>query len=100
MAGESDSALELTTIYTTTAQVKWDKLQHGVVEFSISLAIGCAYLFSESPAAVKDSTRVRDEQAWIISRVVHNLNGNSFTTGLELEVKVSNVEYEAEELDE
>lgn len=106
MAGESDNVLELTTIYATkaqamrAAQAKWDKLQRGVAEFSISLAIGRADLFPETPVAVKGFKRVIDEQAWIISRVVHNLNGNGYTTGLELEVKVSDVEYESEELNQ
>ena len=104
MAGEADNVLELTTIYATkaqamrAAQAKWDKLQRGVAEFSISLAIGRADLFPETPIAVKGFKRVIDEQSWIISRVVHNLNGNGYTTGLELEVKVSDVEYESEEL--
>ncbi|MBA7864454.1 phage late control D family protein [Enterobacter hormaechei] len=100
MAGEADNVLELTTIYATkaqamrAAQAKWDKLQRGVAEFSISLAIGRADLFPETPIAVKGFKRVIDDQAWIISRVVHNLNGNGYTTDLELEVKISDVEYE------
>jgi phage protein D len=104
MAGEADNVLELTTIYATkaqamrAAQAKWDKLQRGVAEFSILLAIGRADLFPETPIAVKGFKRVIDDQAWIISRVVHNLNSNGYTTGLELEVKVSDVEYESEEL--
>ncbi|MGF6099574.1 phage late control D family protein [Enterobacter sp. A4] len=104
MAGEADNVLELTTIYATkaqamrAAQAKWDKLQRGVAEFSISLAFGRADLFPETPVAVKGVKRVIDDQAWIISRVVHNLNGSGYTTGLELEVKVSDVEYESEEL--
>lgn len=104
MAGEADNVLELTTIYATraqamrAAQAKWDKLQRGVAEFSISLAIGRADLYPETPVAVKGFKPVIDEQAWIISRVVHNLNGSGYTTGLELEVKVSDVEYESEEL--
>lgn len=104
MAGEADNVLELTTIYATkaqamrAAQAKWDKLQRGVAEFSISLAIGRADLFPETPIAVKGFKRVIDDQAWIISRVVHNLNGNGYTTGLELEVKVSDVEYEIDEI--
>ncbi|EMO4514805.1 hypothetical protein P842_01664 [Enterobacter roggenkampii UCI 39] len=104
MAGEADNVLELTTIYATkaqamrAAQAKWDKLQRGVAEFSISLAIGRADLFPETPIAVKGFKRVIDEQSWIISRVVHNLNGSGYTTGLELEVKVSDVEYESEEV--
>ncbi|HAS0887254.1 TPA: phage late control D family protein [Enterobacter cloacae] len=100
MAGEADNVLELTTIYATkaqamrAAQAKWDKLQRGVAEFSISLAIGRADLFPEMPVAVKGFKRVIDEQAWIISRVVHNLNRSGYTTSLELEVKISDVEYE------
>ena len=100
MVGEADNVLELTTIYATkaqamrAAQAKWDKLQRGVAAFSISLAIGRADLFPETPIAVKGFKRVIDEQEWIISRVVHNLNGNGYTTGLELEVKLSDVEYE------
>ena len=100
MAGEADNVLELTTIYATkaqamrAAQAKWDKLQRGVAEFSISLAIGRADLFPEMPVAVKGFKRVIDEQAWIISRVAHNLNRSGYTTSLELEVKISDVEYE------
>lgn len=102
MAGESDNVLELTTIYATkaqamrAAQANWDKIQRGVAEFSISLAFGRADLFPETPVAVNGFKRVIDEQAWIISRVVHNLSGNGHTTGLE--VKVSDVEYESEEI--
>ncbi len=105
MAGESDNVLELTTIYATkaqamrAAQAKWDKLQRGVAEFSITLATGRADLFPETPVAVKGFKRVIDEQAWIISRVVHSLNRNGYTTGLELEVKISDVEYLAEDID-
>lgn len=104
MAGEAENVLELTTIYATkaqamrAAQAKWDKLQRGVAEFSISLAIGRADLFPEMPVAVKGFKRIIDEQAWIISRVVHNLNGSGYTTGLELEVKVSDLEYKMEEM--
>jgi len=106
MAGESDNVLELTTIYVTkaqamrAAQAKWDKIQRGVAEFTITLATGRADLFPETPVAVKGFKRVIDEQAWLISRVVHNLNRNGYTTGLELEVKVSDVEYESEELNQ
>lgn len=91
-------------IYATRAQAMratqdWcDKIQRGVAEFSISLAFGRADLFPETPVAVKGFKRVIDEQAWIISRVVHNLNGNGYTMGLELEGKVSDVEYESQEL--
>lgn len=104
MAGESDNVLALTTIYATkeqatrAAQARWDEIQRGTATFAITLATGRADLYPETPIAVKGFKRVIDEQAWIISRVVHNLNGNGYTTGLELEVNVSDVEYDAEEL--
>ena len=101
MVGEDDNVFALTTIFSTkaqamrAAQAKWDKLQRGVAEFSIRLAFGRADLFPETPVVVKGFKSVIDEQAWIISRVVHNLSGNGFTTVLELEVKLSDVGYES-----
>ncbi|MFV2419115.1 phage late control D family protein, partial [Escherichia coli] len=40
--------------------------------------------------------RVRDEQDWTLTIVTHFLNISVFTTSLELEVRVSDVEYETE----
>lgn len=106
MAGEADNVLALTTVYASkaqamrAAQAKWDKLQRGVAEFSITLALGRADLFPETPVRVSGFKRVIDEQAWLISKVTHNLNNNGFTTGLELEVKLSDVEYSSEENEE
>ncbi|MXC93576.1 phage late control D family protein, partial [Escherichia coli] len=82
------------------AQAKWDKLQRGVAEFSISLATGRADIYTETPVKVSGFKRVIDEQSWLLSKVTHNLNNNGFTTGLELEVKLSDVEYNAETDDE
>lgn len=39
-----------------------------------------------------------DAQPWIISKVTHSLNNGGYTTGLELEVLLSDVSYEASEL--
>lgn len=105
MAGEADNVLALTTVYASkaqamrAAQAKWDKLQRGVAEFSITLALGRADLFPETPVRVSGFKRVIDEQAWLISKVTHSLNNSGFTTGLELEVKLSDVEYKAEDDD-
>lgn len=64
---------------------------------STKLSTVCTYLFPETPVRVSGFKRVIDEQAWLISKVTHNLNNNGFTTGLELEVKLSDVEYSSEE---
>ncbi len=103
MAGEADNVLALTTVYASkaqamrAAQAKWDKLQRGVAEFSITLAYGRADLFPETPVRVSGFKRVIDEQAWLISKVTHNLNNSGYTTALELEVKLSDVEYTSQE---
>ena len=102
MAGEADNVFALTTIYATkaqamrAAQAKWDKLQRGVAEFSIMLATGREDIYPEMPVRVSGFKSVIDEQAWIISKVTHNLGGNGFTTAVELEVMLSDVEYEDE----
>ncbi|WP_058910990.1 phage late control D family protein [Entomohabitans teleogrylli] len=103
MAGEADNVFALTTIYATraqamrAAQAKWDKLQRGVAEFSISLATGRADIYPETPVRVSGFKRVIDEQAWIITKVTHSLSTSGYTTVLELEVKLSDVEYEEED---
>ncbi|QOV63476.1 phage late control D family protein [Kosakonia pseudosacchari] len=106
MAGEADNVFALTTVYSTKAQAmraakaKWDKLQRGVAEFSISLAVGRADLYPETPVKVSGFKSVIDEQAWIITKVTHALSNNGYTTALELEVKLSDVEYEADDNDD
>lgn len=101
MAGEADNVFALTTVYSTKAQAmraakaKWDKLQRGVAEFSISLAVGRADLYPETPVAVSGFKSIIDEQAWIITKVTHSLSNSGYTTALELEVKLSDVEFEA-----
>lgn len=103
MAGEADNVFALTTIFASSAQAmraaqaKWDKLQRGVAEFSISLAMGRADLYPETPVRVTGFKRVIDEQSWIITKVTHSLSNGGFTTSLELEVKLSDVEYDREE---
>lgn len=100
MGGEADNVFALTTIYASkaqairAAQAKWDKLQRGIAEFSIGLATGREDIYPEMPVKVSGFKRVIDKQAWLISKVTHSLNNNGFTTGVELEMRLSDVEYE------
>ncbi|RKT81292.1 hypothetical protein BJ925_1557 [Rahnella aquatilis] len=103
LVGSDENVFALTTVYATqkaairAAQAKWDKLQRGVAEFSISLARGRADLFPETPVAVSGFKSVIDAQPWLISKVTHNLDGSGFVTTLNLEVLLSDVSYEATE---
>lgn len=106
MAGEADNVFALTTVFSTkaqamrAAQAKWDKLQRGVAEFSITLALGRADLYPETPVAVSGFKSIIDDQAWIITKVTHALNSNGYTTSLELEVNLSDIACEFDENDE
>ncbi len=103
LAGTEDNVFALTTVYATkatamrAAKAKWDKLQRGVAEFSLTLAMGRADLFPETPVRVSGFKAVIDAQPWLISKVTHSLNGSGYTTALEFEVLLSNIEYDAEE---
>ncbi|STH10605.1 putative phage protein (D protein) [Escherichia coli] len=71
--------------------------EYWVAEFSISLATGRADIYTETPVKVSGFKRVIDEQDWTITKVTHFLNNSGFTTSLELEVRLSDVEYETED---
>ena len=95
LVGSAENVFELTTVYASeeqalrAAEAKWRALQRGTVNFSIQLALGRADLFPETPVLVNGFKRVIDEQAWIISEVVHTLSGSGYTTKLNLELNVA-----------
>lgn len=71
------------------AAAKWQQLQRGAAEFSISLARGRAELYPEMHATVTGFKPDIDVQDWIISKVQHDVDSNGFTTQLNLEAKIS-----------
>ncbi|HBE9080994.1 phage late control D family protein [Serratia fonticola] len=99
LVGAEDNVFTLPTVYATqaaamrAAQAKWEKLQRGVAEFSLSLAMGRADLVPETPVQVSGFKQVIDAQPWIVSKVVHNLSNSGFTTAIELEVLLSEITY-------
>ncbi|MEN4688818.1 phage late control D family protein [Pantoea agglomerans] len=102
LAGTEDNIFTLTTVYASkaaamrAAKAKWDKLQRGVAEFSLTLAMGRADLYPETPVRVSGFKSVIDAQPWIISKVTHSLSGSGYTTTLEFEVLLSDIEYQSE----
>ena len=69
------------------ARSEWRKIQRGVANFTITLARGRAELFPSLHAKVSGWKPQIDNTAWSVGRVVHRLNGNGYTTTLELEIK-------------
>lgn len=88
---------ELLERQINAARVKHCGASAMVAEFSISLATGRADIYTETPVKVSGFKRVIDEQDWTITKVTHFLNNSGFTTSLELEVRLSDVEYETED---
>lgn len=70
------------------AAAKWRQLQRGAAEFSITLARGRAELYPEMHLTVSGFKPDIDNQDWIIARAEHVIDGNGFTTRLELEAKI------------
>lgn len=72
-----------------SAAAKWQQLQRGAAEFSITLARGRAELYPEMHATVTGFKADIDAQDWIISKVQHDVDSNGFTTQLNFEAKIS-----------
>lgn len=101
LEGSEDNVFTLTTVFSSqktaisAAKAKWEKLQRGVAEFSLTLAMGRADLYPETPVKVSGFKSVIDAQPWLISKVTHNLSSGGYTSQLEFEVLLSDVEYQS-----
>ncbi|EEX1986360.1 phage late control D family protein [Escherichia coli] len=70
------------------AAARWQQLQRGAAEFSITLARGRPELYPEMHGTVTGFKTAIDNQDWIIARVEHSIDGSGFTTRLELEARI------------
>ncbi|MFS7242333.1 phage late control D family protein [Serratia proteamaculans] len=70
------------------AAAKWQQLKRGAAEFTLTLAYGRADLYPEMHGTVTGFKTDIDNQDWIIARASHSIDGNGFTTRLELEAKI------------
>lgn len=102
LAGEEGNVLTLSHTYATkdnaarAAKAAWEKMQRGIASFSIQLARGRADLYPETPVTVSGFKPEIDQAEWTITRVTHSLNDSGFTTALELEVKISDLDLDSE----
>ncbi|RLM23698.1 hypothetical protein BIY29_10395 [Brenneria alni] len=95
MEGEDGNVYVLRKTYQNetaakrAAAAKWQQLQRGAAQFSITLARGRADLYPEVPVSVSGFKSDIDKQEWIISRIEHVFDGSGFTSRLELEAKIA-----------
>ncbi len=94
MSGEEGNVYVLRKTYQNedaakrAAAAKWQQLQRGAAEFSITLARGRAELYPEMHVTVTGFKASIDNQNWIISKAQHDVDSNGFTTRLDLEAKI------------
>lgn len=74
------------------ARAEWQRIQRGAASFSITLARGRPDLFPELPAVVRGWKPQIDNSRWTIAKVTHNLSDRGYTTALELEVKLAELD--------
>lgn len=76
------------------AKMTWERIQRGAATFSINLAKGRGDLFPELPVRVSGFKRPIDEAEWTITTVTNTIGESGFTTSLELEVKIADLDME------
>lgn len=101
LIGSDENVLVLSRTYANkanaerAAKTNWSRIQRGVASFSINLAMGREDLYPELPIRVTGFKPPIDGAEWIITTVTNTLNKDSgFTTSLELEVKISELDME------
>ena len=94
IAGEDGNVFVLRTTYSSemaaqrAAAAKWQQLQRGAAEFSLTLAYGRADLYPEMHGTVTGFKDAIDKQDWIIAKVGHTVDDSGFKTRLELEANI------------
>lgn len=70
------------------ARGAFKKIQRGVAEFSITLAVGRPDLYPETPAIVKGFKPEIDAEAWLITEVSHKIDSGGYTTSIQFEARI------------
>lgn len=90
-----DDQYHLASILERRSKMQWERLQRGVATFSLQLAEGRADLYTEMPVKVSGFKQPIDDGEWTITTLTHSVSADSgFTTTLELEVRIDDLEME------
>lgn len=71
------------------AHAELQRIQRGLATFTLTLAHGRPELFPEIPATVQGFKPEIDATTWLITRATHRLDGQGFTTTLDMELKTT-----------
>lgn len=70
------------------ARGAFKKIQRGIAEFSITLAVGRPDLYPETPAVVKGFKPEIDAEAWLITEVSHKIDSGGYTASIQFEARI------------
>lgn len=76
------------------AKAEWERLQREAATFSLVLAKGRETLCPDTSVTLVGYKKLIDEQAWTITKLTHTLGNQGFTTKLDLELAIGDVEYD------
>ncbi|MCP9269462.1 contractile injection system protein, VgrG/Pvc8 family [Xenorhabdus sp. XENO-1] len=102
LEGEEGNVLKLSQMYPDKESAQraatnmWEKARRGTAQFSITLAMGRADIYPETPVHIEGFKPEINGTSWTVVKVTHNLNDSGFTTSLELEIKLDDVEIKTE----
>ena len=101
LVGTDENVLVLSRTYANrsnaerAAKMQWERLQRGVASFSMQLAEGRADLYTEMPVKVQGFKKQIDDAEWTITTLTHTVTAdNGFTTSVDFEVKIDDLEME------
>ncbi|MDN7131763.1 phage late control D family protein [Halomonas sp. MC140] len=93
LTGSGDNAKQLRPTYATegdalaAARAEWQRIQRGLAEFELTLALGRADILPESPLTLSGYKPQIDGTAWLVVEVTHSLNDGGFGTLVKCELK-------------
>ena len=70
------------------ARGAFKKIQRGVAEFSITLAVGRPDLYPETPAVVQGFKPEIDAESWLITEVSHKIDSGGYTASIQFEARI------------
>jgi len=77
---------------TRAARATWERMQRGLAELSLTLAMGRPDLMPEVPVTVSGFKPIIDRTLWLLASVEHTLDSGGYTNQLRLEMRLDQLE--------
>lgn len=102
-AGQKENAYIISTVFANkeeaqnAAKAFLQKIQSQAAKFTLTLALGRPDITAETPVRVTGFNDAINNTSWVIAKVIHVMNNTGFISKLELETKVVEGQYDAQQ---